>query len=135
MDETSRRRQLQQEHNEKHGITPETVIKAIRDMLPESGAADYVTIPILKPDERDAEPEKLLEEMRSEMLLLAEQLEFEEAARMRDKIRALERETGVAAPAGSEAPSAPARASARPSANPRAKAAGAARAGARGRKR
>ena len=78
-----RRRQRQQEYNAERGITPETVIKAIRDMLPEAaGQGDYVTVPILRPGEKSDKPEKLLEEMRAEMLLLAEQLEFEAAAKL-----------------------------------------------------
>ncbi|MET0389412.1 MAG: excinuclease ABC subunit UvrB [Polyangiales bacterium] len=90
MTETERRRQRQQEYNAEHGITPETVIKAIRDMLPGAGGGDYVTVPILRPGEQSDEPEKLLEEMRAEMLMLAEQLEFEQAAKLRDKIAAME---------------------------------------------
>jgi excinuclease ABC subunit B len=92
--ETARRRQLQAEYNLEHGITPETVIKAIHHMLPEAGGGDYVTIPILRPGE-EAKGEAALEELRAEMLLLAEQLEFEEAAKLRDKIHALEQERGV----------------------------------------
>jgi excinuclease ABC subunit B len=92
MTETERRRERQQVYNAERGITPETVIKAIRDMLPEAGAgnSDYVTVPILRPGEHSDKPEKLLEEMRAEMLVLAEQLEFEAAAKIRDKIAALE---------------------------------------------
>ena len=110
MDETERRRQRQAIYNQEHGITPETVTKAIRDMLPQSGAGDYVTVPILKPGEATDKPEKLLEELRAEMLLLAEQLEFEQAAKLRDKIAALEAtsgDTSGAAPAkASRAPAA-----------------------------
>ncbi|HEX7478847.1 MAG TPA: excinuclease ABC subunit UvrB [Polyangiales bacterium] len=91
--ETERRRQLQAEYNLEHGITPETVIKAIHHMLPEAGGGDYVTIPILRPGE-EAKGEAALEELRAEMLLLAEQLEFEEAAKLRDKIHALEGQRG-----------------------------------------
>ena len=92
MTETERRRERQQEYNAERGITPETVIKAIRDMLPEAGAgeSDYVTVPILRPGEQSDKPEKLLEELRAEMLVLAEQLEFEAAAKIRDKIAAIE---------------------------------------------
>ncbi len=120
--ETERRRERQKVYNITHGITPETVIKAIRDMLPEAGAGDYVTIPILKPGEASDTTEKMVEEMRAEMLLLAEQLEFEEAARMRDKIRELEQEGFGGASSksakslessGSSGSSGPARASAR----------------------
>ena len=61
-----------------------------------SGAGDYVAVPILKPGEATDKPEKLLEELRAEMLLLAEQLEFEQAAKLRDKIVALEAQSGGA---------------------------------------
>ncbi|HTU58131.1 MAG TPA: helicase-related protein, partial [Polyangiales bacterium] len=92
MTETERRRERQQEYNAERGITPETVIKAISDMLPGAGAgdSDYVTVPILRPGEQSDKPEKLLEELRAEMLVMAEQLEFEAAAKIRDKIAALE---------------------------------------------
>jgi excinuclease ABC subunit B len=91
MTETERRRQRQEAYNLERGITPETVTTAIRDMLPAAGSGDYVTVPILKPGEHSDKPEKLVEEMRAEMLMLAEQLEFEQAARLRDKIIALEK--------------------------------------------
>ncbi|HET8934930.1 MAG TPA: excinuclease ABC subunit UvrB [Polyangiales bacterium] len=104
MTETERRRERQQQYNAERGITPETVVKAIRDMLPDAaGQGDYVTVPILRPGEQSDKPEKLLEEMRAEMLLLAEQLEFEAAAKLRDKIAAMEgsgESEPVAAPAG-----------------------------------
>jgi excinuclease ABC subunit B len=113
MTETERRRQRQQVYNTEHGITPATVIKAITDMLPGSGAADYITVPILKPGEQSDEPEKLLEEMRAEMLMLAEQLEFEQAAKMRDRIAAMEGgndQAEAAQPAPTKAKGSPARA-------------------------
>ncbi|HEX2677544.1 MAG TPA: helicase-related protein, partial [Polyangiales bacterium] len=116
MDETSRRRTLQEEYNRQHGITPESVVKAIRDMLPEAGAGDYVTIPILRPGEDSKDAEKRIEEMRAEMLLLAEQLEFEQAARLRDRIRTLEEDAGLDASVPDRANEKPkaAKASARP---------------------
>jgi excinuclease ABC subunit B len=88
--ETARRRELQTEYNRVHGITPATINRAISGLLLDAANADYVTVPILKRGEASDKPEKLLEELRSEMLLLAEQLEFEEAARVRDRIRRLE---------------------------------------------
>jgi excinuclease ABC subunit B len=92
IDETSRRRELQARYNEEHDITPETIKKAVFDMDPASGAHDYVAIPILErgvgTDKADAHA--LLEELRSEMLMAAERLEFEEAAEIRDRIAALE---------------------------------------------
>ncbi len=99
MGETERRRQLQAEYNALHGITPATITKGLGGMLLEAAAnADYVTIPILNKGEASDKPEKLIEELRSEMLVLAEQLEFEEAARVRDKIRQIEQ--GGGGPAG-----------------------------------
>jgi excinuclease ABC subunit B len=109
MDETARRRELQTQYNIDHGITPATIIKTIKEGgFAESGNGDYVTIPILKSGESSDKPEKLIEELKAEMLLLAEQLEFEEAARVRDRIRGLEQD-------GSEslAPAAPAKRAAR----------------------
>jgi excinuclease ABC subunit B len=90
MTETERRRERQEAYNAEQGITPSTIISAIKDLLPGSGQGDYVTVPILKPGESSDQPEKLLEEMRAEMLLLAEQLEFEQAAKLRDKIAVME---------------------------------------------
>ncbi len=89
IDETERRRERQLEYNEEHGITPETVQKAVFDMDPSTGAGDYVVIPILKKGEAAGDATKIperIEELKSEMLLAAEQLEFEKAARFRDEI-------------------------------------------------
>jgi excinuclease ABC subunit B len=105
MTETERRRERQQVYNAERGITPETVVKAIRDMLPEAGGSDYVTVPILRPGEHSDKPEKLLEELRAEMLILAEQLEFEAAAKIRDKIASLESSGDEDAPAAPAAKS------------------------------
>jgi excinuclease ABC subunit B len=92
MEETARRRELQAAYNEKHGITPETVRKEITNFMGgDPSTADYVTVPILRAGESD--PEHLgrtLEELRSEMLLAAEQLEFERAAEIRDRIQKLQ---------------------------------------------
>ncbi len=100
IDETERRRARQLKYNEEHGITPETVQKAVYNMDPSTGAGDYVVIPILKKDEAVGDPGKIperIEELKSEMLLAAEQLEFEKAARFRDEIARL-RERLVEAP-------------------------------------
>jgi excinuclease ABC subunit B len=99
MTETSRRRERQQAYNLEHDITPATIVKAISSELLGAGGNDYVTIPILRPGERSDKPEKLVEELRAEMLLLAEQLEFEQAAKLRDQILALEKSEGAAGPA------------------------------------
>jgi len=98
--ETDRRRGLQEAYNRAHGITPQTVKKAVFDMDPSLGASDYVAVPILRRGEGDLDPNKLperIEELRSAMLLAAESLEFEKAARIRDQIAELERHADATA--------------------------------------
>jgi excinuclease ABC subunit B len=92
MDETDRRRARQVEYNEEHGITPRTIEKAVLEMDPSTGAGDYVVIPILRKGEGADDPADIparIEELRSEMLLAAEELEFEKAAGLRDQVEQL----------------------------------------------
>jgi excinuclease ABC subunit B len=92
IEETQRRRARQMEYNETHGIIPETVKKAVLEMDPSTGTSDYVVIPVLKKGETPEDPAEIparIEELRSEMLLAAEQLEFESAAALRDQIERL----------------------------------------------
>ncbi len=89
LEETERRRARQTEYNEEHGITPRTIKKAVLEMDPSTGAGDYVVIPILRKGETPEDPADIparIEELRSEMLLAAEELEFEKAAELRDQI-------------------------------------------------
>lgn len=92
MEETSRRRQVQKHFNTEHGITPETIKKALGAMLPHELEADYSTVPLEK-----VEPEKdldglptLIEDLRTQMHQAADDLRFEDAAELRDQIKALE---------------------------------------------
>jgi excinuclease ABC subunit B len=115
MDETSRRRKIQAEYNEKHGITPATVVRAIMDQLsPASGQTDYYAVPKghsgsgkggateRKRPERTAAsgadtPQDIAErllELRQEMFAAAENLQFETAARLRDEIKKLQAMNG-----------------------------------------
>ncbi|MDH3653257.1 MAG: excinuclease ABC subunit UvrB [Myxococcales bacterium] len=92
LEETQRRRARQTEYNEEHGITPRTITKAVLEMDPSTGAGDYVVIPILRKGEIPEDPADIparIEELRSEMLLAAEELEFEKAAELRDQIEQL----------------------------------------------
>jgi excinuclease ABC subunit B len=101
MDETGRRRELQRQYNEQHGITPRTIEKSILSMDTGAAERDYVATPSLRRDA--ASGEKLAETaemLRSEMLVAAEQLDFERAALLRDRLRALE---NGEAPAGDTA--------------------------------
>ena len=91
--ETHRRRELQRAYNLEHGITPETVRRAVFDLDPSSGGGDYVTVPRRKDAGEAIDPEQIparIAELRSEMLLAAEQLDFERAAELRDEMRVLE---------------------------------------------
>ena len=94
--ETERRRALQVAYNEEHDITPTTVAKAIFDMSPTSGNRDYYAVSKAKPaDVAKLEPKDELdvltiaEQLREQMLAAAENLEFETAARMRDRLKEL----------------------------------------------
>jgi excinuclease ABC subunit B len=92
IDETERRRARQIEYNEERGITPQTVRKAVIEMDPSTGSGDYVVIPVLKKGEISDDPTQIparIEELRSEMLLAAEELEFEKAAQLRDEVERL----------------------------------------------
>ena len=92
IEETERRRARQAQYNEEHGITPQTVNKAVLEMDPSTGAGDYVVIPILRKGEASADPADIpaqIEELRSEMLLAAEELDFEKAAGLRDQVEQL----------------------------------------------
>jgi excinuclease ABC subunit B len=98
IDETERRREIQLAYNQEHGITPTTVKKAVLDLDPSTGSGDYVVIPVLRPGEKPEDPANLparIEELRSEMLLAAEQLEFEKAARFRDELERLRAKLGT----------------------------------------
>jgi len=92
IEETERRRERQKQYNDAHGITPQTVKKAVLEMDRSTGAGDYVVIPVLKKSEAASELADIpsrIEELRSEMLLAAEQLDFEKAAQLRDTLHRL----------------------------------------------
>jgi excinuclease ABC subunit B len=94
IDETERRRALQEEYNRNHGITPQTVRKAIQESLIEACEADYVTVPVAAEEEeeyRSAEDvAKAAASLRKQMRAAAQELEFERAAELRDRLQHLE---------------------------------------------
>jgi len=96
LSETDRRRQRQQEYNEEHGITPTTIVKRISSLRESIWEGDYVTVP-RREDREDLgvplhEIPVLLEALRGEMAQAAQDLEFERAADLRDRIQELEAE-------------------------------------------
>lgn len=84
--ETERRRKLQIEFNEKHGITPKTITKEIREILEPMEAVDTTS------DASDSDIRKQIAEFEALMLNAAENLEFEKAAQYRDAMKRLEKE-------------------------------------------
>ena len=93
IDETNRRRTIQEEYNRQHNITPVSVIKGIHEKLYEISEADYYNIPIVKEAAEEYLPEDklaaLLRSLQKDMKDAAKRLEFERAAELRDKIKTL----------------------------------------------
>ena len=88
IDETNRRRSIQQKYNEEHGITPTTIKKAVRDLIAISKAASVSDESSKKdPESMDAkELNKLIKELTKKMHQAAAELNFEEAALLRDRL-------------------------------------------------
>ena len=88
IEETERRRKIQQKYNEEHGITPTTIKKAVRDLIAISKAAEEKS----KDMEKDLESmdvkelNKLQKELQKKMHKAAAELNFEEAAQLRDRM-------------------------------------------------
>jgi excinuclease ABC subunit B len=101
INETERRRQIQEAYNREHGITPASIVKAIDDVLSSVYERDYVTIPPEREGEEvfrsQAELDARLTALENEMKTAAANLEFEKAADARDRLKALRaRELGLA---------------------------------------
>ncbi|MCK0068860.1 MULTISPECIES: excinuclease ABC subunit UvrB [Kordiimonas] len=90
--ETERRRKKQTEYNIEHGITPTTVKKNVGDILEHVSSGDYVTVDIGDDAEHlvGSNLKKHIETLMAKMKEAAENLEFEEAARLRDEVKKLE---------------------------------------------
>lgn len=85
--ETNRRRQIQENYNKEHGITPKTIQKSVRDLIKASIVEDISAE--YKIDKNET-PEQIIERLTDEMLKAAAAMEFEKAAELRDKIKDLE---------------------------------------------
>ena len=85
--ETNRRRKIQEAYNKEHNITPKTISKAIRETIKATYEADAPVSKDIKPGETI---EEVINRLTDEMLKYAQNLEFEKAAEVRDKIKELE---------------------------------------------
>ena len=92
--ETNRRRKIQEAYNRVHQITPQTVKKAVRNILASIYEADYFTIPTVADVKEGYVPVKeiptMIQKLKKEMKEAAIRLEFERAAEIRDRIHHLE---------------------------------------------
>ncbi len=86
--ETNRRRKIQQQYNEEHGITPKTINKSVRDSI---RAVNVEDIKVEFKTEKDEDIKDIISRLTDEMLEYASKMEFEKAAEVRDKIRELEK--------------------------------------------
>ncbi len=86
--ETNRRRQIQEEYNDSHGITPQTIRKSVRDVIKATIVEDLQSEYGINKDES---VEDIISRLTDEMLKHAQSMEFEKAAELRDKIKELEK--------------------------------------------
>ncbi len=96
LDETARRRTIQQQYNAEHGITPRTIIKAIGNPLVAIAEADYLEVPLDDDETAEDWPDPadiphVVDRLRKEMRQASAALDFERAAELRDRVAALER--------------------------------------------
>ncbi len=92
--ETERRRSIQIAYNEKHGIVPKTIQKGVRDSIEATKIAEEVEsydVNDIRNLKDEAEISQAIIVLKSEMMAAAENLEFEKAAELRDKIMILEK--------------------------------------------
>ena len=91
IEETKRRRQIQMRYNEEHGITPQTIKKAVRDLISISQKVDRAQLKLEKDPESMSrkELEKLISDVTKKMKKAAAELNFEAAAELRDKLMEL----------------------------------------------
>jgi excinuclease ABC subunit B len=94
LDETNRRRAIQQAYNQANGVTPQSIIKPIDMSLVAIAEADYVTVPLeAEADEVDEltadQRARFIAELEERMREAAKKFEFEKAAQLRDRVKAL----------------------------------------------
>ena len=93
LDETSRRRKIQEAYNKEHGITPKTIVKGVREVINTAIAAedglDFKDIVDEENEFTKDEINEMIDALKPEMYRAAEELDFEKAAEIRDKIKDL----------------------------------------------
>ncbi len=92
--ETRRRRKIQMAYNEENGITPESIVKNISNVMASIFEQDYVTVPVAGKFPQDLNHEQLadhISQLEKEMKALAKKLRFEEAAELRDQVHSLQK--------------------------------------------
>ena len=93
LDETGRRRTVQQRYNQENGITPESIKKAIHNILGSIYEADYVSVPLISEEKMayasQEELPAMIGRLKGEMKAAAGELDFEKAAKLRDEIKEL----------------------------------------------
>ena len=95
IEETRRRRKIQEKYNEEHGITPETIRKSIRTGIEAEAAAHARSnAAVGRADEAQYITDEYLSELEAEMYAAAENLEFERAAALRDRIQQMRSQMG-----------------------------------------
>jgi excinuclease ABC subunit B len=90
--ETDRRRRIQVQYNEENHITPQSIVKPIDMTLVAIAEADYVTVPLDEEDQGEVPPDQLVHvigELEQKMREAAKKFEFEKAAQVRDRVKAL----------------------------------------------
>jgi len=108
IEETRRRRELQLAFNAEHGITPETIKKAIRRGIEEEIAARHIVQESSgTKDDATYITQEFIAELEAEMLAAAEQLDFERAAQLRDRIMPLKKQIGNAVSLSEHEPAKP----------------------------
>ena len=90
IDETARRRRIQEEYNAAHGVTPTSIKKEIREGIEKYREAEEFVSQVVGERPAEHELKSYLTRLKERMELAARSLDFEHAARLRDKIRALE---------------------------------------------
>ncbi len=89
IDESNRRRKIQLEYNRKNKITPKSIIKDITNVLSSIYEADYWTVPAVAEEKAEYRDEAGIKQLEDEMKQAADKLDFEKAAELRDRIKAI----------------------------------------------